>query len=171
MKHVGIAQNEVSRLEAFPPANRASPLERDGNNVKWKGLTILKHTGKIPRIVKGDVMQGCSSRKTKLVELSDDEETPIERRCELVDLECDNCEKQTCETEVLTSSTCFSTMGLIKKRKVPESQLSASSSVLTAKGNRGGDKKEASASAFLSQVRSHPLFPWFSFVYQVICLH
>lgn len=171
MKHVGIAQNEVSRLEAFPPANWASPLERDGNNVKWKGLTILKHTGKVPRIVKGGVMQGCSSRKTKLVELSDDEETPIERRCELVDLECDNCEKQTCETEVLTSSTCFSTMGLIKKRKVPESQLSASSSVLTAKGNRGGDKKEASASAFLSQVRSHPLFPWFSFVYQVICLH
>ncbi|AAD55463.1 Hypothetical protein [Arabidopsis thaliana] len=154
LKNVGVAQNELSRLEAFPPANRASPLERDGNNVKRNGLTILKHTGKIPRIVKGDVMQGCSSRKAKLVELSDDEETPVERRCEVVDLESDNCETQTCVTEVLASSTCLNTMGLKKKRKVPESQGSASSSVLTAKGNGGGDKKEASASAFLSQVRS-----------------
>ncbi|XP_010473004.1 PREDICTED: regulator of telomere elongation helicase 1-like [Camelina sativa] len=153
LKNVGISKNELSKLDAFPPANRASPLERDGNNIKWKGLTILKHTGKIPRIVKADVMQGCSSRKTKFVELSDDEETPVERRCEIVDLECDNCEKQTRETEVLSSSSCFNTMGLIKKRKVPESQGSASSSVLTAKRNGGGDKKEASASAFLSQVK------------------
>lgn len=126
----------------------------------------------MPRIVKEDVMQACSSRKAKLVELSD-EETPVERRCEVVDLECDNYEKQTCETETLAPSTCFNTMGLVKKRKVPEGQGSASSpSVLNEKGNGGGDNKEASASAFLSQVRFPPslfmflfcisgyLFPW-----------
>uniref|UniRef100_M4F2A5 ATP-dependent helicase C-terminal domain-containing protein n=1 Tax=Brassica campestris TaxID=3711 RepID=M4F2A5_BRACM len=39
--------------------------ESDGNFVKWKGLTILKRKGKMPRIVKGDVMQACSSRKTR----------------------------------------------------------------------------------------------------------
>lgn len=170
MKNFGIAENELSRLEAFPPANRASPLERDGNNIKWKGLTILKHTGKIPRIVKGDVVQGCSSRKAKLVELND-EETPVEKSCEVVDLECDNCERETCETQMFASSTCFNTMGLVKKRKVPESQGSAASSVLTAKGSGSGDYKEASASAFLSQVRSHPLFSCFSCVYQVVCFH
>ncbi|KAL1199370.1 Regulator of telomere elongation helicase 1 [Cardamine amara subsp. amara] len=153
VKHVGIAQNELSRLEAFPPANRASPLELGGNNVKWKGLTILKHTGKIPRIVKGDAVQGCSSRKAKLVELSD-EETPVEKRCEVVvDLECGNCEKDTCETQLFASSTCFNTMGLVKKRKVPESEGSAASSALTAKGSGSGVYKEASASAFLSQVK------------------
>ncbi|ESQ26992.1 hypothetical protein EUTSA_v10018072mg [Eutrema salsugineum] len=149
---VGVARNELSRLEAFPPANRASASEHDGNSVKWKGLTILQRKGKMPRIVKGDVMQACSSRKTKLVDLND-EDTLVERKCEVVDLECDNCEKQNCETEKFASSTCFNTMGLVKKRKVPESQGSASSSVSKEKGNGGADNKEASASAFLSQVK------------------
>ncbi|CAN8233359.1 unnamed protein product [Cochlearia groenlandica] len=141
-KNVGAAQNELIRLEAFPPANRASPSERDGNNVKWKGITILQRKGKMPHFVKGDVMQPCSSVKAKLVELSD-EETIVERRHEVIDLDCDNCENQTCETEKVSSSTCFNTMGLIKKRKVPE----------RSQGSGGGDNKEASASAFLSQVK------------------
>lgn len=161
MKNVGVVRNELSRLEAFPPANRAAPSECDGNNIKWKGLTILQRKGKMPRIVKGEAMQACSSRKTKLVELSD------ERRCEVVDLECDNCEKEICETEKSASSNCFNTMGLIKKRKVPESQGSASSSLSKEKGSGGGDNKQASASAFLSQVRSHHphLFMFQSFLY------
>ncbi|KAL0866039.1 hypothetical protein Bca101_045157 [Brassica carinata] len=150
VKNAGVARNELSRLEALPPANRASPSE---GGVKWKGLTILQRTGKMPRIVKGEVMQACSSsRKAKLVELSD-EETPVEKTCEVVDLECD---KQTCEKETFASSkNCFNTMGLVKKRKVPESQGSASSSVSKEKGSGGGggDKKEASASAFLSQAK------------------
>lgn len=105
MKDVGLVRNES-----------------DGNFVKWKGLTILKRKGKMPRIVKGDVMQACSSRKTRWVDLSD-EDTQVEKRCEVVDLDCDNCEKEICETETFTSSD---TIGLIKKRKVPESQGSAS---------------------------------------------
>ncbi|KAF2606742.1 hypothetical protein F2Q68_00046759, partial [Brassica cretica] len=117
-------------------------VRNDGNFVKWKGLTILKRKGKMPRIVKGDVMQACSSRKIRLVDLSD-EETQVEKRCEVVDLDCDNCEKEICETETFTSSD---TMGLIKKRKVPESQGSASLSK-----EEGGDNKQASASAFFSQ--------------------
>ncbi|KAF3515488.1 hypothetical protein DY000_02062050 [Brassica cretica] len=147
VKNAGVARNEVSRVEALPAANRASPSEF----VKWKGLTILQRKSKMPRIVKGEGMQACSSVKAKLVEISD-EETPVERRtCEVVDLECD---KQTCE--IASSNNCFNTMGLVKKRKVPESQGSgASSSVLKEKGSGGGggDKKEASASAFLSQVK------------------
>ncbi|CAN6939079.1 unnamed protein product [Brassica oleracea] len=119
-------------------------VRNDGNFVKWKGLTILKRKGKMPRIVKGDVMQACSSRKIRLVDLSD-EETQVEKRCEVVDLDCDNCEKEICETETFTSSD---TMGLIKKRKVPESQGSASLSK-----EEGGDNKQASASAFFSQVK------------------
>ena len=137
MKDVGLVRNES-----------------DGNFVKWKGLTILKRKGKMPRIVKGEVMQACSSVKAKLVEINDDE-TPVERTtCEVVDLECD---KQTCQ--IASSNNCFNTMGLVKKRKIPESQGSgASSSVLKEKGSGGGggDKKEASASAFLSQVRFPP---------------
>ena len=121
-------------------------VRNDGNFVKWKGLTILKRKGKMPRIVKGDVMQACSARKIRLVDLSD-EETQVEKRCEVVDLDCDNCEKEICETETFTSSD---TMGLIKKRKVPESQGSASLSK-----EEGGDNKQASASAFFSQVRTH----------------
>lgn len=77
------------------------------------------------RIVKGDA---CSSRKTRLVDLSD-EETQVEKRCEVVDLDCD---KEICETETLTWSN---TMGLIKKRKVPEKQGSASLSK-----EEGGDR-------------------------------
>uniref|UniRef100_A0A0D3D237 Regulator of telomere elongation helicase 1 homolog n=1 Tax=Brassica oleracea var. oleracea TaxID=109376 RepID=A0A0D3D237_BRAOL len=119
-------------------------VRNDGNFVKWKGLTILKRKGKMPRIVKGDVMQACSARKIRLVDLSD-EETQVEKRCEVVDLDCDNCEKEICETETFTSSD---TMGLIKKRKVPESQGSASLSK-----EEGGDNKQASASAFFSQVK------------------
>ncbi|CAH2068017.1 unnamed protein product, partial [Thlaspi arvense] len=153
VKSAGVARNELGRLEAMPPANQASASERVGSNVKWKGLTILQRKGKMPRIVKGEAMQACSSRKTKFIEISD-EETPEERRCEVVDLECNNYEKQTCETEKAASGTCFNTMGLIKKRKVPESQGTASSSSLSKEiGNRGGDNKEASASAFLSQVK------------------
>ncbi|WZZ05552.1 hypothetical protein YC2023_091473 [Brassica napus] len=147
VKNAGFARNEVSRVEALPAANRASPSEF----VKWKGLTILQRKSKMPRIVKGEGMQACSSVKAKLVEISD-EETPVERTtCEVVDLECD---KQTCETA--SSINCFNTMGLVKKRKIPEGQGSgASSSVLKEKGSGGGggDKKEASASAFLSQVK------------------
>ena len=150
VKNAGLARNEVSRVEALPPANRASPSEF----VKWKGLTILQRKSKMPRIVKGEVMQACSSVKAKLVEINDDE-TPVERTtCEVVDLECD---KQTCQ--IASSNNCFNTMGLVKKRKIPESQGSgASSSVLKEKGSGGGggDKKEASASAFLSQVRFPP---------------
>ncbi|KFK42398.1 hypothetical protein AALP_AA2G251000 [Arabis alpina] len=150
VKNVGVVQNEFSRLDRFPPANRASHSERDGNNVKWKGLTILQRTGKMPRIIKGDAMQACSS-KAKLVELSD-EDTPVER-C-VVDLKCGNSEKQTCKTEMVAPSTCFNTMGLVKKRKVPESQGSASSpSVLNEKGNGGADNKEERAPAFLRQVK------------------
>ncbi|XP_056847234.1 regulator of telomere elongation helicase 1 homolog isoform X2 [Raphanus sativus] len=149
VKNDGVARNELSRLEALPPANRASPSECGGSSVKWKGLTILQRKGKMPRIVKAEGMQACSSVKAKLVELSDEETT-----CEVVDLECD---KQTCETETLAASSgnCFNTMGLVKKRKVPESQGSGSSSVSKEKGSGGGggDKKEATASAFLSQVK------------------
>ncbi|XP_033131444.1 regulator of telomere elongation helicase 1 homolog isoform X2 [Brassica rapa] len=130
VKNAGVARNEVSRVEALPPANRASPSEF----VKWKGLTILQRKSKMPRIVKGEVMQACSSVKAKLVEISD-EETPVERTtCEVVDLECD---KQTCQ--IASSNNCFNTMGLVKKRKIPESQGSgASSSVLKEKGSGGG---------------------------------
>ncbi|KAF8117924.1 hypothetical protein N665_0008s0262 [Sinapis alba] len=150
VKNAGVARNELSRLEELPAANRASPSECGGSSVKWKGLTILQRNGKMPRIVKGEVMQACSSGKTQLVELSD-EETPVERTREVVDLECD---KQTCETGTFASSNCFNTMGLVKKRKVPESQEGASSSVLKEKrSGGGGDKKEESASAFLSQVK------------------
>ncbi|KAJ0256732.1 Regulator of telomere elongation helicase 1 [Hirschfeldia incana] len=150
VKDAGVARNELSRLEALPAANRASPSECGGSSIKWKGLTILQRKGKMPRIVKGEGMQACSSGKTKLVEISD-EETPV-KTCEVVDLECD---KQTCcETETFApSSNCFNTIGLVKKRKVPESQGSGSSSVLKEKGSGSGDKKEASASAFLSQVK------------------
>lgn len=140
MKNVGGARNELSRLEAFPPANRASSSDRE---LKWKGLRIVQRTGKMPVLVKGDAMQACSSVKAKLVDLSDDE-TPVERRCEVVDLESDKCEKQ---------SSCFNTMGLVKKRKVPESEGSASSTMSKEKGSGGGDNKEANASAFLSQVK------------------
>ncbi|KAL0808272.1 hypothetical protein Bca101_100764 [Brassica carinata] len=129
VKDVGVVRNELSRLEAFPPG----PSESGGNNVKWKGVTILQRKGKMPRIVKGEAR---SSRKNRLVELSD-EETQVEKRCEVVDLDC--------EKETFTSSN---RMGLIKKRKVPESQGSASLSK-----EEGGDNKQASASAFFSQVK------------------
>ncbi|CAA7025798.1 unnamed protein product [Microthlaspi erraticum] len=141
VKNVGGARSDLSRLEAFPPANRAS------SEIRWKGLRIVQRKGKMPVLRKGDAMQACSSVKAKLVDLSDDDvdESPVERRCEVVDLESDKCEKQ---------SSCFNTMGLVKKRKVPESEGSASSTVSKEKGNGGGDNKEANASAFLSQVKA-----------------
>ncbi|CAH8337055.1 unnamed protein product [Eruca vesicaria subsp. sativa] len=138
VKDVGVVRNELR--------SRAAPSESNGNFVKWKGLTILQRKSKMPRIVKGEVMQACSSRKTRLVELSD-EETQVEKRCEV---ECDSCRKEIPETGRLTSSNCYNTMGHVKKRKVQESQRSGSSSLSK---EEWGDNKQASASAFLSQVK------------------
>ncbi|XP_010538012.1 PREDICTED: regulator of telomere elongation helicase 1 [Tarenaya hassleriana] len=159
VKEVSPARTGFNRLEGLLPANRAFPSQDDiPNTIKWKGLSILPRTDKIPRVVERKDMLSCCSKKTKLAELYDE----VEKPSEVIDLESDNSQKRSSGASNSSSSSCFNTVGLIRKRKVPDNledksfrknQEKLSCSLQKANETGTCDEKEASASAYLSQAQ------------------